>query len=118
MAKKKIQACPICLVGQNSKGDGGNKKCFHCDRCLFVECEYDTAEEVFKNIKIRLKKFYEKERNHSQRLRFGVKVQKYIVKKFSSFNSALKWADWNYKVKLNFRNRKVFEIIKLKSYDI
>jgi len=54
-----------------------------------------------------------KERKRPQILRYGVRVKKYIVKKFPSFNSALKWADWNYKVGLNTLNRKVYSIVKL-----
>jgi len=39
--------CPICGVGENSKDDGGNENCFHCDICGFVECEcfYPDAED-------------------------------------------------------------------------
>lgn len=32
--------CPHCEVGKNSAGAGGNKRCFHCESCAFVECEW------------------------------------------------------------------------------
>ena len=60
MTNRNKMTCPICLTGKNSKGMGGNKNCFHCSICWFDECVYDTAKEVFKNIKIRINKFYEK----------------------------------------------------------
>ena len=56
-----------------------------------------------------------KERKHPQILSYGVKVKNYIVKKFSSLDGALKWADWNYKVGLNPLKRKVFTIIEIKT---
>lgn len=31
--------CPACR-GKNSKDAGGNKRCFHCGLCGFVECEW------------------------------------------------------------------------------
>lgn len=33
--------CPKCKKGENSKDFGGNKNCFHCDTCEYVECEND-----------------------------------------------------------------------------
>ena len=37
--------CPHCKKGKNSKDSGGNNKCFHCDSCPYVECNY-TAWEI------------------------------------------------------------------------
>ena len=56
----------------------------------------------------------QKERKYPQVLRFGVeiklKVKSYIVKKFSTFQEALDWADWNYKLR-----RDIFTIKRLKA---
>lgn len=34
-----MKLCPKCKVGKNSKANGGNKDCFHCGNCSYVECE-------------------------------------------------------------------------------
>lgn len=62
--------CPWCEKGKNDKGDGGTIRCFHCDRCGFVECEFFSFDDLFgsvykkyrkdKNLMKRLKDFYEK----------------------------------------------------------
>lgn len=49
----------------------------------------------------------QKERKHPQVLRFGVEVKlsknkKVIVKKFKTYQKALDWADWNYKLRRDF----------------
>lgn len=36
--KNKDVECPICVVGRNSRDEGGTDNCFHCDTCGFVEC--------------------------------------------------------------------------------
>ncbi len=38
--------CPKCKVGNNTKDHGGNKNCFHCDSCYYVECEVDGTRWV------------------------------------------------------------------------
>jgi len=47
------------MIGKNDITQGGNKKCFHCNTCGFVECDYleDMVKENLKRIKDRLKKF-------------------------------------------------------------
>ena len=34
--------CPKCKIGKNSKEQGGNAKCFHCDSCSYIECGEDV----------------------------------------------------------------------------
>lgn len=56
-----------------------------------------------------------KERQHPQVLRFGVEIKlrknkKVIVKMFETYQEALDWADWNYKVGTDIRRRKCFSI--------
>ena len=31
--------CPKCKTGKNTKDEGGNERCFHCDSCGYVECK-------------------------------------------------------------------------------
>ena len=58
--------CPIC-GGDNSKMYGGNKRCFHCKVCSFVECMYTKKnivgpahyEKLIDIISNRIRKFYE-----------------------------------------------------------
>jgi hypothetical protein len=39
--------CPRC-GGENSEGAGGNRNCFHCDRCGYVECaDYEIGDPNF-----------------------------------------------------------------------
>ncbi len=38
--------CPHCKVGRNSKGYGGNDKCFHCGSCCYVECAIDYEKDI------------------------------------------------------------------------
>ena len=61
----------------------------------------------------------QKERCYPQVLRFGVEVKfgknkKVIVKKFETFQKALNWADWNYKIGNDIRRRNIFTIIRIR----
>jgi hypothetical protein len=33
-----FEYCPACKFGQNSRAAGGNERCFHCEKCWYVEC--------------------------------------------------------------------------------
>lgn len=50
----------------------------------------------------------QKERNHPQKLRFGVQVKDFIIKKFTTYERAFEWGCWNYKRRLDY-----FTVIKL-----
>ena len=58
-----MENCPICIVGKNSKADGGNENCFHCGTCGFVECECfhphteTPIKDILDMIELRLIKF-------------------------------------------------------------
>ena len=36
--KEAVTVCPKCGSKVNSNIDGGNKNCFHCGECYFIEC--------------------------------------------------------------------------------
>lgn len=50
LADRFTMRCPVCN-GKNSAAAGGGKRCFHCEKCGFVECiwcspvqpDWDTA---------------------------------------------------------------------------
>lgn len=41
--------CPKCKIGNNSEDLGGNKNCFHCGRCGYVECTDRGVEQCQKD---------------------------------------------------------------------
>lgn len=40
-----LEECPLCTVGHNSKGLGGNDRCFHCDTCGWAACIIDVPKD-------------------------------------------------------------------------